>query len=99
MPDFSIGHMSGVWYSKDLPKDPYKYCPGFYYYSVVVICQSRLVLRTMLALSSKDFSVSAPSVWNSLAYNCRSAERLSTFRRNLKTELFDIAYSEHEHST
>jgi len=43
--------------------------------------------------------VSAPSVWNSLSYNCRSAELLSTFKRLLKTELFDIAYSEREHST
>ena len=30
---------------------------------------------------------------------CRSAELLSTFRPNLKTELFDVAYSEREHST
>jgi len=51
-----------------------------------------------LALSAKAFSVSAPSEWNSLTYNCRSAE-LHTFRRNLKSELFDIAYSEREHST
>ena len=32
------------------------------------------------------------------SYNCRSAELLSTFKRLLKTELFDIAYSELEHS-
>jgi len=37
-----------------------------------------------LALSAKAFSISAPSVWNSLSYNCRSAEFLSTFTRNLK---------------
>jgi len=42
------------------------------------------VARTTLALTAKAFSVSAPSVWNSLTYNCRSAELLSTFRRNLK---------------
>jgi len=57
------------------------------------------VPRTTLALSAKAFSVSAPSVWNSLTYNCRSAELLSIFRCNLKTELFDIAYSKREHST
>ena len=33
-----------------------------------------------------------------LSYNCRSAKLLSTFKRNSKTELFDIAYSKHEHS-
>jgi len=48
------------------------------------------VPRTMLTLSAKAFSVSAPSVWNSLTYNCRSAQLLSTFWRNLKTELFAL---------
>ena len=43
------------------------------------------VPRTTLALSAKAFSVNAHSVWNSRTYNCRSAELLSTFRRNLKT--------------
>jgi len=47
-----------------------------------------------LALSAKAFSVSAPPVWNSLSYNCRSAESFSSFRRALKTELFDTAYSD-----
>jgi len=51
-----------------------------------------------MALSAKAFSVSAPSVWNSLSYNCRSAQLLSTFKRSLKTELFDIAYCKREHS-
>jgi len=50
------------------------------------------------ALITVTFCVSAPSVWNSLSYDCRSAELLSTFKRLLKTELFDIAYSEREHS-
>jgi len=49
------------------------------------------VLQMILALSAKAFSVSAPSVWNSLSYNCRSAELLSTFKHNLKTKVFDIA--------
>ena len=44
---------------------------------------------------AKAFIVSAPSVWNSLSYyQYRSAELFSSFRRILKTELFDIAYSE-----
>jgi len=50
-----------------------------------------------LALLAKAFSVSAPSVWNSLSYNCRSAEAFSSFRRALKTELFHTAYSERKH--
>jgi len=43
-------------------------------------------------------TVSAPSVWNSLSHNCRSAELFSTFKCNLKTELFDTAYSDCKHS-
>jgi len=52
------------------------------------------VPRMALALSAKAFSVSAPSVWNSLSlsYNCRYTELFSTFKRSLNTELFDIAY-------
>ena len=42
-----------------------------------------------LAFTAKAFSVSAPSVWNSLSYQCRSAELFSSFRRILKTELFE----------
>ena len=56
------------------------------------------VPRMALAFSAKAFSVSAPSVWNSLSYQCRSAELFSSFRRILKTELFDIAYSERKQS-
>ena len=56
------------------------------------------VPKMTLALSAKVFTVSAHSIWNSLSYKCRSAELLSTFKRTLKTELFDIAYSEREHS-
>ena len=48
-----------------------------------------VVPRMALTMSAKAFSVSAPSVWNSLTYNYRSAERFSTFSRILKTELFE----------
>ena len=37
-----------------------------------------------LAFSTKAFSISAPSVWNSLSYQCRSAELFSSFRHILK---------------
>jgi len=56
------------------------------------------VPRMALSLSAKAFSVSAPSVWNSLSHNCCSAELFSTVKRNLKTELFDTAYSDCKHS-
>ena len=41
-----------------------------------------------LALSAKAFSVSAPSVWNSLSHSCTSAQLLSTVKRGLKTEQY-----------
>jgi len=47
---------------------------------------------------SKAVSGKAPSVWNSLSYNCRSTELLSTFKHSLKTDLFHIAYRKREHS-
>jgi len=50
-----------------------------------------------LLLLAKAFSVSAPSVWNSSSHNCHS-ELFSTFRHNLKTKLFDSAYSDCKHS-
>jgi len=34
----------------------------------------------------------------SLSYDCRSAERLSTYKQSSKTELFDTAYCKREHS-
>ena len=51
-----------------------------------------------LAFSAKAYSVSASSVWKLLSYQCRSAKLFSSFMHILKTELFDIAYSEREQS-
>jgi len=48
-----------------------------------------------LALSAKAFSVSTPSVWNSLAYNCSLAQLASAFQHMLKTEMYNTTYSEH----
>ena len=52
--------------------------------------------RVALALFVKAFSVSVPSLWNSPSSDCSSAQLASSFQRSmLKTELFDIAYTEH----
>ena len=42
--------------------------------------------------SSRAFSVSAPTVWNSLQSRTRSSETYATFRNRLKTELFQKSY-------
>ena len=53
---------------------------------------SMCALCVKFVCSPKAFSVSAPMVWNSLSFNCRSAQSLSSFKRLLKTDLFFIAY-------
>jgi len=51
-----------------------------------------------LTLSAKTFGNSAPSVWKPLCYYTVDLLRLlSSFKRILKTELFDITYSEREY--
>jgi len=43
--------------------------------------------------SSRSFSVSAPSTWNSLPQHIRSIDRLSTFKRQLKSHFFPSAFT------
>ena len=43
--------------------------------------------------SSRAFSVSAPSTWNSLPTDIRSIDTLSTFKRHLKFHLFQSAFT------
>jgi len=60
-----------------------------YQHALTLRSSARLLLtvpRMALALSAKAFSVSAPSVWNSLSYSCRSAKLLGTFKCSLKTD-------------
>jgi len=59
---------------------------------------NKLLLTTpqmSLTMSAKSFSLSSPSMWNSLPYSCRSAKTVVAFERALKTELFAIAYGSH----
>ena len=43
--------------------------------------------------SSRSFSVSPPSTWNSLPQHIRSIDRLSTFKRQLKSHFFQSAFT------
>ena len=43
--------------------------------------------------SSRCFSVSSPSVWNSLPAHVRSIDNLCTFKRRLKSHLFQSAFT------
>jgi len=44
------------------------------------------------SVSSRAFSVAAPTVWNQLTVNTRTANTLGTFKARLKTELFALPY-------
>ena len=43
--------------------------------------------------TSRAFSVSAPSTWNTLPTHIRSLDKLSTFKRQLKSHLFQSAFA------
>ena len=43
--------------------------------------------------TSRAFSVSTPSTWNSLPAHIRSLDKLSTFKRQLKSHLFQSAFA------
>jgi hypothetical protein len=60
----------------------------------------KLLLRELegpvrkLAFSSKAFSISGPIVWNALSFACRSSNSFGTFKRTLKSELYNKAYAD-----
>jgi len=43
--------------------------------------------------TSRPFSVSTPSTWNSLPTHVRSLDKFSTFKRHLKAHLFQSAFA------
>ena len=58
-------------------------------------CQqpSYIVPRTSrIKFGNRAFSVAGPTVWNSLPESVRSAESLASFKRKLKTYLFNISF-------
>jgi len=59
---------------------------------------SSTIIRQLVVSTSVKPSALALSRSGTHCHNCRSAELLSTFKRNLKAELLDIAYCKREHS-
>jgi len=51
-----------------------------------------IVPRTRTKFGDRAFSVAGPTVWNSLPESVRSAETLASFKRKLKTYLFNISF-------
>ena len=50
------------------------------------------VPRVKTNAGTRAFSVAAPTLWNSLPDSVKSARNIASFRRNLKTYLFKMAY-------
>ena len=51
-----------------------------------------IVPRTRTKFGDRAFSVAGPTVWNSLPESVTSATALASFKRKLKTYLFNIAF-------
>jgi hypothetical protein len=49
--------------------------------------------RTRTVMSTRSFQHSAATTWNSLPLEIRNCQTLATFKRRLKTYLFNLAYS------
>ena len=49
--------------------------------------------RTKLNLGKRAFSVAAQNIWNELPTAIKSCESLASFRKNLKTYFFKIAFT------
>ena len=54
--------------------------------------QQLSIPRTKLNKGKRAFSVAAPIIWNELPTTLKSCERLASFRKNLKTYVFKIAF-------
>ena len=50
------------------------------------------VTRCNLPFGTRGFRTAAPTIWNSLPANVRSSATLSTFRRHLKSHLFQSSF-------
>ena len=54
--------------------------------------QQLSIPRTKLNLGKRAFSVAAPIIWNEFPTTLKSCESLASFRKNLKTYFFKIAF-------
>ena len=55
--------------------------------------RSAVVLRTRTQFGRRTFSVCGPDIWNSLPVNIRLIDSHPSFRRAIKSHLFNIAFS------
>ena len=48
--------------------------------------------KTLTTLGDRSFAGSAPKLWNSLPYTIRSSSSVASFKKALKTFLFQTAF-------
>ena len=48
--------------------------------------------KTSTTLGNRSFAVAAPQLWNSLPYAIRSSSLVASFKKSLKTLLFEKAF-------
>ena len=52
--------------------------------------------KLKLKFGERDFSYAGPKAWNSLPSNLQELMNTDTFKKQLKTHLFKLAYDEHD---
>ena len=56
------------------------------------VSKKHLVPKTKLNIGKRAISVAAPTIWNQLPITVKSSESIGTFRKKLKTYLFEITF-------
>jgi len=68
-----------------------KYCSSVTHYAWYTACLF-IYGENMDKFEDRAFSVAGPTVWNSLHESVRSTETLASYKRKLKTYLFNISF-------
>ena len=89
--DKMTGHQLKQHRQSYLHDDIHDYQPSRMLQSSTAHLLQRPLILTSVA--SRAFTVAAPTVWNSLSVNTRSADSFASFKRRLKSELFASKYT------
>ena len=62
-------------------------------YLLIELVYVGMKLKMKKSFGDRSFSVAAPTLWNALPVSLRSIKCISTFKSNLKTYLFKLAFN------
>ena len=65
---------------------------SFYFFCISANSNRFVVSRIKTKTGSRTFSISGPALWNALPVPIRNAKTILTFRKLLKSHLFDLAF-------